>query len=76
MDSGMAITVMVYPVALLKQQAHRVVIKYKPEEVVSARRAAGLATNLVGPEASSQTELATGTPVAESAAKTSITDRD
>jgi len=38
MDSGMAITVMVYPVALLKQQAHRVVINYKPEEVVSAGR--------------------------------------
>jgi hypothetical protein len=71
MDSGLAITVMVYPVALLKQQAHRVVINYKPEEVVSARRAAGLAINLVAPEASSQTELATGTTAAESAAKTS-----
>lgn len=70
MDSGMAITVMVYPVAELKEQAHRVVIKYKPEEVVSARRAAGLATNLVGTEASSQTELATGAPVGESATKT------
>ncbi len=71
MDSGMAITVMVYPVALLKQQAHRVVINYKPEEVVSARRAAGLAINLVGPEVSSQTELATGTTAPESAVKTS-----
>jgi hypothetical protein len=71
MDSGMAITLMVYPVALLKQQAHRVVINYKPEEVVSARRAAGLAINLVGPEAGSQTELATGTTALESAVKTS-----
>src|ERR1044072_7213172 len=71
MDSGMAITVMVYPVALLKQQAHRVVINYKPEEVVSARRAAGLAINLVGAEPSSQSELATGTTAPESAAKTS-----
>src|SRR5215213_6571143 len=72
MDSGMAITVMVYPVAELKEQAHRVVIKYKPEEVVSARRAAGLATNLVGPEVGSQAEPVTRLPVAELAVKTSI----
>jgi hypothetical protein len=70
MDSGMAITVMVYPVAQLKEQAHRIVINYKPEEVLSARRAAGLAINLGGPEASSQTEIASATTAAESAAKT------
>lgn len=70
MDSGMAITVMVYPVAQLKQQAHRVVINYKPEEVLSARRAAGLAINLDGPEAGSQTEVASATTAGESAAKT------
>jgi hypothetical protein len=52
MDSGIAITVMVYPVALLKQQAHRVVIRYSTEEVINARRAAGLATNLTAPEPS------------------------
>jgi hypothetical protein len=50
MDSGIAITVMIYPVALLKQQAHRVVIRYNTEEVINARRAAGLATNLTAPE--------------------------
>ena len=50
MDSGMAITLMIYPVPLLKQQAHRLVINYKSDEVISARRAAGLATYLVGPE--------------------------
>ena len=50
MDSGIAITLMVYPVALLKQQAHRVVIRYSTEEVINARRAAGLATNLTAPE--------------------------
>jgi hypothetical protein len=50
MDSGIAITVMVYPVALLKQQAHRVVIRYSTEEVINARRVAGLATNLTAPE--------------------------
>jgi hypothetical protein len=52
MDSGIAITVMVYPVALLKQQAHRVVIRYNTEEVINTRRAAGLATNLTAPEPS------------------------
>jgi hypothetical protein len=52
MDSGIAITVMIYPVALLKQQAHRVVIRYSTEEVINTRRAAGLATNLTAPEPS------------------------
>ena len=52
MDSGIAITVMVYPVALLKQQAHRVVIRYSTEEVINTRRAAGLATNLTAPDPS------------------------
>src|SRR6201991_3089563 len=50
MDSGMAITMMIYPVPLLKQQAHRLVIKYNPDEVIVARKTAGLATNLTGPE--------------------------
>jgi hypothetical protein len=48
MDSGIAITFLVYPVALLKQQAHRVVISYNTEEVVHTRRSVGLATNLTG----------------------------
>lgn len=48
MDSGIAITFLVYPVALLKQQAYRVVISYNTEEVVHTRRLAGLATNLTG----------------------------
>ena len=48
MDSGMAITFLVYPVAVLKQQAHRIVINYNTEEVVQARRSAGLAINLTG----------------------------
>jgi hypothetical protein len=48
MDSGIAITFLVYPVALLKQQAHRVVISYNTEEVVHTRHSAGLATNLTG----------------------------
>ena len=48
MDSGIAVTFLVYPVPLLKQQAHRVVISYNTEEVVHTRRSAGLATNLTG----------------------------
>ncbi len=48
MDSGIAVTFLIYPVALLKQQAHRVVISYNTEEVVHTRRSAGLATNLTG----------------------------
>ena len=48
MDSGIAITFLVYPVALLKQQAHRVVISYNTEQVIHTRRSAGLATNLTG----------------------------
>lgn len=58
MDSGMAITLVAYPVPLLKQQAHRLVINYNRDEVVSARRTAGLATNLVGLDPSSNSELA------------------
>ena len=56
MDSGMAITLMIYPVPLLKQQAHRLVISYDRDQVISARRSTGLATNLVGAEAAHQSE--------------------
>src|ERR1041385_5003606 len=48
MDSGIAVTFLIYPVALLKQQAHRLVTSYKTEEVIHPRRLAGLATNLTG----------------------------
>jgi hypothetical protein len=48
MDSGIAVTFLIYPVALLKQQAHRVVISYNTEEVIHTRRLTGLATNLTG----------------------------
>ena len=57
MDSGMAITLMIYPVPLLKQQAHRLVINYNRDEVMSSRRTAGLATNLRGLETDSQSEV-------------------
>src|ERR1043165_4892015 len=48
MDSGIAVTFLVYPVALLKQQAHRVASSNNTEEVIHTRRSAGLATNLTG----------------------------
>ena len=57
MDSGMAITLMIYPVPLLKQQAHRLVISYNRDDVISARRTAGLATNLVLTEPTLQSEV-------------------
>ena len=46
MRSGMVVTFLIYPVAELNQMAHRVVILYDRVEVVTARRAAGLAVNL------------------------------
>ncbi len=77
MDSGMAITVMIYPVPLLRQQAHRLVIKYDRDEVIAARRAAALATNLVGPELDSHSDVASLLPVqpaADSAAASARAD--
>jgi hypothetical protein len=62
MDSGMAITMMIYPVPLLKQQAHRLVINYKPDEVILARKTAGLATNLTGPDTEAQPIAAVDPP--------------
>lgn len=56
MDSGIAITLMIYPVPLLKQQAHRLVINYDHDQVIIERRKAGLATNLVGPEPTAQSD--------------------
>jgi hypothetical protein len=57
MDSGMAITLMIYPVPLLKQQAHRLVVNYKRDDVISSRKAAGLATNLAEPEPDSEPKV-------------------
>lgn len=63
MDSGIAITFLVYPVTLLKQQAHRVVINYNTEDVVRVRRSAGLATNLTGTQANTETATVEAKPV-------------
>ena len=50
MQSGMVVTFLIYPVQYLSQQAHRCVVGYDRNEVISARRAAGLAVNLDGTE--------------------------
>lgn len=46
MESGMFVTLMFYPVSSVTQMAHRVVVTYSRDEVVTARRKAGLAVNL------------------------------
>src|SRR5215470_3005057 len=46
MTSGLVITFLFYPVPQLAEQAHRVVVTYDRNEVIAARRAAGLAFNL------------------------------
>ena len=63
MNSGIAITFLVYPVALLNQQAHRVVISYNTEEVIHTRRSAGLATNLTGIQSNPELPAVDAKPV-------------
>jgi len=46
MQSGLVLTFLFYPVQQLAEQAHRVVVTYDRNEVMAARRAAGLAVNL------------------------------
>jgi hypothetical protein len=50
MQSGLVVTFLFYPVQQLAEQAHRVVVTYDRDEVIAARRAAGLAVNLDGAE--------------------------
>jgi hypothetical protein len=50
MQSGLVVTFLFYPVQQLAEQAHRVVVTYNRDEVIAARRAAGLAVNLDGAE--------------------------
>lgn len=46
MTSGLVITFLFYPVPQLSEQAHRVVVTYDRNQVIAARKAAGLAVNL------------------------------
>jgi hypothetical protein len=73
MQSGLVVTFLFYPVPQLSEQAHRVVIAYDREEVVVARRAAGLAVNLDGAEAARQrtTSLRISPPLATTPDETS-----
>ncbi|MDQ3685883.1 MAG: hypothetical protein M3430_09815, partial [Acidobacteriota bacterium] len=48
MQSGMFVTFLFYPVRDVARMAHRCVVMYGRDEVVVARRAAGLAVNLDG----------------------------
>ncbi len=50
MQSGLVVTFLFYPVQQLAEQAHRVVVTYDRNEVIAARRAAGLAVNIDGSE--------------------------
>ena len=48
MQSGVVVTFLIYPVRELAQNAHRCVVMYNREDVVAARKMAGLAVNLDG----------------------------
>lgn len=48
MVSGVVVTFLIYPVRELSQNAHRCVVMYNRDEVVAARKMAGLAVNLDG----------------------------
>jgi hypothetical protein len=66
MDSGIAITFLIYPVVLLKQQAHRIVVNYNTEDVIRVRRSAGLATNLTGAQLNTEVPMVDDNPVIKS----------
>lgn len=72
MQSGLVITFLFYPVQQLAEQAHRVVVGYDRDEVIAARRAAGLAINLDGveEEKSRTTSLRFSAPPAAPATET------
>jgi hypothetical protein len=72
MQSGLVVTFLFYPVQQLAEQAHRVVVGYDRDEVIAARRAAGLAINLDGAEEekSRTTSLRFSSPPAAPATET------
>lgn len=65
MTSGMFVTFMFYPVSSVAQMAHRCVVIYSREEIVAARRAAGLAVNLDGKDPLGSTPAAASKRVVE-----------
>src|SRR5262249_38564652 len=46
MRSGLVVTLWIYPVKAITQQTHRLVVSYNRDEIVAARRKAGLARGL------------------------------
>src|SRR5262245_44563579 len=54
MRSGLVITLWIHPAKCLAQQAHRCVITYDRDAIVTARQRAGLAVNLGEPDARPQ----------------------
>jgi hypothetical protein len=78
MRSGLVVTIWLYPVKMVWAQTHRFVLSYDREEIVEARRRAGLAVNLGENEerertvtASNNTPLATNDTQTAPPAKTS-----
>jgi hypothetical protein len=65
MTSGMFVTFMFYPVGSVAQMAHRCVVIYSREEVVAARRTAGLAVNLDGKDPLGSTPVTASKRVTE-----------
>jgi len=59
MQSGMFVTFLFYPVRNVARMAHRCVVMYGRDEIVAARRAAGLAVNLDGrsPQSAASTSV-------------------
>ncbi len=59
MRSGLVLILELVPVSDLRKNAHRCVINYNRDEVISARRAAGLAYNLGGEDAKTNNQFNT-----------------
>lgn len=66
MVSGVVVTFLIYPVRELSQNAHRCVVMYNREEVVAARRAAGLAVYLDGKDPALKAPVSNGAIIFDS----------
>jgi hypothetical protein len=76
MQSGLVITLIVVPVSDVMYNAHRCVINYNREEVVAARKAAGLAVNLDGKDRPPARPNATTTRVGRPAGDEGDSERE
>jgi hypothetical protein len=64
MRSGLVLTFWIYPVKYITQQAHRCIITYSRDDIIAARRSAGLAVNLGEGEDETPTPKRTGNDAA------------